>query len=331
MGPAYRPWGPIDWLLRVSPRRPWKFLGALNTEDRSLSTWRLLSGAGYLAQSKLIRIENLTSRFKEQADQMLAERCALFLAQGGREGDFSDHGLLEPYGEILDFCERFTNEDDSSVVLDVSSMPKRFFYPILRVLFKSTRVSDLLVTYAIPKAYTNEKLAINCDDWSHLPTFSGEYSRDPTQMLIVNVGFEPMGLPDEIGVEDTRRIKLLFPFPAPPQSVRRAWGFVQTLQKRRNPNTFDLFRVNVKDVSDAFERLRSLTHNGRKKASLAPFGPKTISVAMCLFATLAGSEVSYTQPKVYHPQYSTGVAERNGQPEIYGYWIRMGGRSLYEL
>jgi hypothetical protein len=262
---------------------------------------------------------------------MLEERYVLYLAQGGRVDDFSDHQLLEPYGDILDFCEEFLSEAGSSVVLDVSSMPKRFFYPILRVLFKSARVSDLLVTYAIPKSYTDDKLAINCDDWSHLPTFSGKYTRDPTQMLIVNVGFEPMGLPVEIGEEDTRRIKLLFPFPAPPQSVRRAWDFVQTLQKGRNPATFDLFRVDVKDVSDAFERLKSITDNGRKRAALAPFGPKSISVAMCLFATLAESEVFYTQPTAYHPQYSQGVSLRNGSPEIYGYWIRMGGRPLYEL
>ena len=330
MGLAYRPWGPLNWLQRVGPKRSWKFLGALNTEDRALSTWRVLSSTDCLAQTRIIRIENPESCFKEQADRMLAERSALFLAQGGQKGDFSEHRLLEPYGEILDFCEGFASEAGSSVVLDVSSMPKRFFYPILRVLFKSASVNDLLVTYTIPGAYTNEKLAINPDGYCHLPTFSGEYSRRRTEMLIVNVGFEPMGLPENIG-EVGMRIKLLFPFPAPPQSVRRAWNFVQTLQKGRASNTFDLFRADVKDVSDAFERLKSLTDNGQRRAALAPFGPKTISVAMCLFATLAGSEVFYTQPKVYHPEYSKGVSLMNGKPEIYGYWIRMGGRTLYEL
>lgn len=320
----YRPWGKLEWLFKRGPDISWHLIGALNTEHRSLSVWRFLHERKNLTRVELIQIENPYSIFKDEADKELEERRNEFLDDGGREQDLIDHKLEEPYGKIIEFTENFVQGDTSNVILDVSSMPKRFFFPVLKVLLRSKSVKNLLVSYTIPNKYTDNKLALNCHDWSHVPTFSGNSKHD-IEMLIIGVGFEPMGLPSEIDEGDTRRIKLLFPFPAPPSSVRRSWDFVQTLQRGRRPDTFKIIHTDPKDVSDAFDRLKSLTENGDRRAVLAPFGPKPISVAMCIFATLADFEVFYTQPRVYHPGYSTGAAEK------YAYWIRMNGKSFYDL
>jgi hypothetical protein len=54
-----------------------------------------------------------------------------------------------------------------------------------------------------------------------------------------------------------------------------------------------------------------------------------MSIAMCLYANLTDSPVYYSQPKVYHPEYSIGVQVRDGEAEIYAYCIRLSGRDLY--
>ena len=46
--------------------------------------------------------------------------------------------------------------DAMSVVLDITSFPKRFFFSILRRLANSPNVRNLLVTYTSPASYAPE-------------------------------------------------------------------------------------------------------------------------------------------------------------------------------
>lgn len=68
-----------------------------------------------------------------------------------------------------------------------------------------------------------------------------------------------------------------------------------------------------------------------KKALLAPYGPKPMSVGMAIYATMTESPVYYTQPKIYHPDYSAGISILNGRPEIYTYCLKLGGRNLFQI
>jgi hypothetical protein len=132
--------------------------------------------------------------------------------------------------------------------------------------------------------------------------------------------------PDRQGVE----FKLLFPFPPGPPNFQRNWKFVaqleQTLPLRSEP-----IRVEAYNVSDTFDHIVELTSRGTRPAVFAPYGPKPMSLAMCLFAILSGSPVYYTQPQTYHPEYSIGVKEVGGFPLSYAYCIRLNGRDLYSL
>ncbi len=66
---------------------------------------------------------------------------------------------------------------------------------------------------------------------------------------------------------------------------------------------------------------------------LAPYGPKPLSLAMCLFALSVPVEhrpaVVYTQPQVYAPKYSTGIGTVNGRPDVRGYAVTWAGHRLY--
>lgn len=322
----YRPWGTLDWLLSKTGNISWDFIGCVGTEDRSLEVYRRLV-TNHLSSSKLLKILDEDFEYSQDTRDILENRFQQIIDIAGvsEPDNVEDHKLLESHDEILSPVEDYIS-GKQDIILDVSSMPKRFFFPILKTLFKYDDIKNLLVTYTVPQSYTKGKLSKNLTEWTHLPLFSGD--NHDAEMRIIGVGFDPMGIPQALSPEgDGLRIKFMFPFPAPLSSVERAWEFVRNIEKRRSREggNLELFRVEAKNPSDTFDRLCTLSARGQKKIELAPFGPKAVSVAMCLFATLTESEAFYTQPKTYAPNYSTGVSE------VFAYAIKLDGRSFYYL
>lgn len=331
---AYRPWGLLNWLIPKSGvAANWDLLGCLSTGDRTLAAWQGLKSQGCLGKTTLLRIRNKPSRYDAAILARESERIVEFEGAGGDAADIEAHELLEQQSTIVSVAERFIANAGPNVVLDVSTLPKRFFFPILKLLLKATgTVQNLLVTYSAPIGYTREKLAENFDQWDHLPLFSGGYSTAEPEMMVVNVGFEGFGLQEQVDHGEARlSIKLLVPFPTPPESSRRTWELVRRLKKYRATGSFRTYLTDGRDVGDAFDRLLSLTNAGKRPAILAPFGPKPISVAMCIFATRTESQVFYTQPTVYHPNYSFGVAKVGTDHAVWAYAVRLGGHEYYEI
>jgi hypothetical protein len=116
--------------------------------------------------------------------------------------------------------------------------------------------------------------------------------------------------------------------------VCRAWEAVRILQtdlinaqsERDRKLAMQCHRTSTIDLSEAFDSLLRLTSRGKKAVTLAPFGPKPISAAMCLLACQnKRAVVYYTQPKRYAINYSHGLKD------ITAYWIKHKGRNLYSL
>lgn len=332
---TYRPWGLLNWLLPKLPYKgSWSVLGCIGTEERSLATVKELLSLHNVHAYRLLRIADGVSRHSVTCQARLATRLVELRNSGGDEACVNDHALNEEQWQIIRELDQFQGIANGNIILDVTSLPKRFFFPILRQLLRrsATEVNNLVVTYAIPRGYTNERLAENFAEWSQLPLFSGGYSKDRAAVLVVGVGFEVLGLQERLETSESGRItKFLLPFPAPVAAFQRSWELLRKLQQHHAAETFDVHRVDVKDISDTFDRLCSVTRNGADRVDLAPFGPKPMSVGMCVFATLTDSQVFYTQPTEYHPDYSFGIAERDGHAEIYAYAIRMQGRDLFSL
>ena len=182
------------------------------------------------------------------------------------------------------------------------------------------------------ESYTHEALAENFGDWAQLPLFAGRYTDEPIDLLVIGVGFEPLGLVERVETSESgRELRFLMPFPAPVAAFHRSWDLLRRLQEHQPAQTFQVYRVDVRDASDAFDRLVSLTEDGTRRADLAPFGPKPMSLGMCIYAALTDSQVFYTQPTVYHPDYSTDVSIRDGERETYTYCIRINGKDLYQI
>lgn len=329
---TFRPWGVLDWALRLSQPRRWAIIGALGTEERCLAGWHELRELGQINVCRLLNITDVEaeSRHVDVTRRKLAERKAEFLQAGGSETDIAQFNLLDPLHKILLAAEEL-QRDHKSIVLDISSLPKRFFFPLLRSFSRSDSVKDLVLTYTAAQEYVErEPLTENFGPWAHLPGFPGTVNTD--ELLVVGVGFMVESLQQHFTeMVKHEAIKMLIPFPAPLSAVRRAWESVYNLESHRSDKKFSEYQVDALDISAAFDRIRSIVSDRTAPLAFAPFGPKPVSAAMCLYAMQSNSVVYYPQPKVYHPDYSRGVQVVEGKRAVYGHWIKHAGEFLYEL
>jgi len=290
----------------------WDVLGCLSGEDRCLGLFSTLQPLS-IQRGVFLEIEDVESSasatIREKRKQHKAELIAQF---PGAELEIPAFGLLDRVSLLAERIEAFLETTSGSVVLDVTCMPKRFFFPIIKLMCASSRVTNLVITYTKAKSYGLGDLSGNALEWAHIPMYMAkDFPEEKPQVAIVGVGFMSMGLPGLlIGRYRDAEVHLLFPFPPGPPSYQRNWEFVRRIVEQYPVLEEErIVRVHGLSVCDAFTAMESLTNNGATPALLAPYGPKPFSVAMALLAIKYGYPVYYTQPTYYSPDYSEGQGE----------------------
>lgn len=178
-----------------------------------------------------------------------------FLLRGGIAEAVSELPLTAEHSKIVDAVNSFKAIASDSIVIDISSLPKRFFFPIIRQLLKesSSVFKNIVATYTIPDRYTDQRLAENFGDWAQLPLFTGAIAKEKPTQLIIAVGFEALGLLERVETSESgMKISFLLPCPASIKAFQRSWEFLRRLQEHQSPQSFGLFRVDVRDPPDAF-------------------------------------------------------------------------------
>lgn len=327
----YRPWGPVGWALSLSSRKQWHFVGAIGTEERSLCSWSHMKNLGVVEGDLFAEVQDVDSeKYRDRTRVALEARRGEFVQRGG---DLASVETMELMAELflVDAFARRAEAAGPSVVLDITSFPKRFFFLILRTLARSPQVRNLLVTYTSPESYApdDEPLYEDIEPWRILPGFGG--SATSGELWVVSVGFLVESLREHVGDNPNKKMKLLIPFPSPLAVLRRTWESVANLEGGYSDGRFEKFRVETLDMSAAFDRIRSLAGTPEKPLAFAPFGPKPTSAAMCLYAMQKDSSVHYPQPTVYHPEYSRGIRNNDPATAISAYWVKHEGENLYAV
>ena len=326
----YRPWGPLDWTLGLSSPKRWTLVGVVGTEERSLAAFAWLKELHVGESYHLFEIRDNISRHTALSERLLRERRAQLDAAGGDSRSLRRFPLLVELHEIDGLCQDI-ERSRTHIILDITSLPKRFFFPMLRAFSRSPAITDLLVTYTWPQRYEEEEpLVESPGSWAPLPGFLPSGSGD--ELLIASVGFAIERLSEHTETI-TRKpaIEVLIPFPSTLSSLRQSWRSVWWLQRSASPDKFANHRVSALNISLAFDKIAELVRDRSAIPAFAPFGPKTISAAMCLHAFQKGWAVYYPQPLVYHPQYSHGVMRYGNKPAVYAYWIKHNGKFLYDV
>lgn len=326
----YRPWGSVDWALSLSSQKPWQFVGAIGTEERSLCSWIQMRGQGAVTGELFAEIQDEDSeKYRDRTRDALDARRSEFIQNGGNLATIRNIKLMVEWFRI----EAFAREAEvmgTSVVLDITSLPKRYFFLLLKILVTSANVRNLLVTYTSPASYADDApLYEDIEPWKTMPGFGGTINKQ--ELWIISVGFLVESLRHYVGDNRSEKMKILIPFPAPLAALRRTWKSVADLEQGYVGDRFEKYRVDTLDMSAAFDRIRSLAGNPQKNLAFAPFGPKPTSAAMCLYAIQNNSSVHYPQPTVYHPEYSIGIRNNDPVSAVSAYWIKHEGEFLYDV
>jgi hypothetical protein len=112
---------------------------------------------------------------------------------------------------------------------------------------------------------------------------------------------------------------------------------VEELTQTNKIDPPDRVHIHMYDCPQVFDALCTMTDAGRKASALAPYGPKPVSLAMCLFALAAAKAgrprvpVYYAQPLRYAMDYTAEVGRRANAPDAVGYCVRLAGRNFYDI
>jgi hypothetical protein len=325
----YRPWGPINWALSLSSNKQWNFVGAFGTEERSLCSWEQMRQKATVVSELFAQIFDVDSeKYREHTKIAFEARIEEFISKGGDVTNILSFGLMDEWFRISEFARKAENKG-SSIVLDITSLPKRFFFPILKTMVNSTKVRNLLVTYTSPASYVEGELYEDIEPWRTLPEFGG--TRNKPDLWVVSVGFLVESLRQYVGGSPEEKMKILIPFPSALAVLRRTWLSVANLEQGHSDGRFDKYRVETLDMSAAFDRICSLAGNPPKHLAFAPFGPKPTSAAMCIYALQRESSVHYPQPTVYHPEYTKGIRNNDPESAVNAYWVKHENEFLYAV
>ena len=341
-----RPTGSIQWLLpKLDLASRWTILGTISAEERWMAAATECRKLAVNSEVRFLRIApGQTSGSVDwvlETKRQISANSKVALSCFGAGSVPYDSVLNAIDHDIIELSGRIANDCSPNVVLDVSTMPKRFFFPILTRLCEHTQIQTLVVTNTTPIEYAKE-LAGDAEEWRSLPIYCGEnFEATSDVTLIIGVGYHPFRVQEILERSRAQRlgIKLILPFPSLHPGWIENWKFVHSIVTEWSTATarIPVVRVPVQDVSLAFDALRQHSQDGKAAAVImAPFGPKALSVAMSLLGVARGlkglpTEIGYTQPQRYNPDYSKGIAAEDGIPRVTGFCVRLNGRNLYSL
>jgi len=317
--------------------RDWHVVSCLGTEERCFAAMTQLATRGQLDRATLVNIvepeghpgASEIKRLKEDRERELTVPPL-----SGLPIELSAHALLEPYHKIVE-ATRAAAKGSAHLWLDITALPKRFFFPMLKILLRTEGLEDLVVTYSMAESYADGDLHQDIQSPEFLPLFAPDFreQRGGAEGLIASIGFESSGVIQILDQSDYAPVTVLFSYPAPPPFFGRNWDFVRYAAKSIAVGQLDFQGVSVIDVPSVFDVLATKMAGAGKSYICAPYGPKPVSLAMCLYAAGPGADraaVMYTQPKYYNPSYSSGVLSDEAGSVIYAYPVVLNGVNRYD-
>lgn len=335
-GLSFRPWGHVDLIFSGHDVGDWNFLGCVSMEDRCTAACQLLPNYINWGNKLVLRIDDKPSLRSGEINTKTDLNEQIFHANGFGLNEFSRVGISGPFGLIEKALRTFfENLNGTNVIVDITSMPKKVFFFIIRLLISGyPELQNVVITYAKPDRYSPEALAESPEPWDALPGFRIPRKKMKHEKLIIGVGFEPLGLPKiaDSGEFQSAPVSFLFPFPSKANRIAKNWRFIRRIFP--NDRHIDVVSVDASNMPEVYDKLCGMGDDGNLTIALAPFGPKPMSLAMAIYASNSintdnPSGVYYTQPTLYNPNYSSGIKRFNGMLDVDAYCIKIHGNMLY--
>jgi hypothetical protein len=250
-----RPWGPIRWLFEKVEHKKWHVVLSTSFEERCLSLPLWLKHNNHeITSACLLNIENPPSnlwneakpKIKTHAEQLLALLTKSRLSVVDTELMSRPSAQFDP--------ALMSNATQSAVILDITTMPKRFFLFALKRLLSNTTVRDLVVTYGGARTYPELALCEDALPPSALPGFGRIEIEQSSSRLIVGVGYVALSVEDLLEKAKHQKLDYIFPFPPASPAFRRNWSLLSRLIPADFPRTTEIHRIHGMDAFEVFEK-----------------------------------------------------------------------------
>ena len=318
------PWGDIDWLIPRIGKRDWTTISCASFEPRSVAVpkWIAASKAG--KDHFVLRIRDPDNQYTADIEARTDKVQAQIMPALGKSTELRVEELLCEPTRWDSLAGDACTKPDSSILLDITAMPKRVFLFLIKRLLARETVKDLVVCYALAEGYKEGHLTENAQYPTALDGFIRVYEREGSATLIVGVGYTAFNVNDLLRQARGSALKFLFPFPPGSPAFRRNWNLLHSLMPDV-PIKPEIERVHALDMFAALDWITTVGKKARGPVDLIPLGPKPHAVAMGLAFSKIGdhAEILYSQPRIYHPDYSHGIAKnRDGRSDIRAYCLR---------
>ena len=322
---SIKPWGPIDWLFPKIDVKEWNLIACASFEARSTAVAEWCVAHHVLPKKTLLfRIRDPQNRFTEEIERLTNVNEEIW-KKIFPKAILHTNALLaqtSTWNSVLNL----ELPDTDSVILDISTLPKRVFLFIAKRLLARKEVKNFVVCYSRAKTYPEGPLTQDSNPIEPIPGYA-RVSDGAATSLVVGVGYVAFDINQLIEQVQAVHLHFLFPFPPGSPAFRRNWKLIRQLTPEA-PITLEIQRIHAMDMFAALDWLRQIGADTDNQLDMVALGPKPHSLAMGLASLSVGetSQVMYSQPKIYHPNYSVGVAkDASGQPEIYAYCLRRNG------
>ncbi len=304
-------------------------IGALSFEERCCSLPTTVGSGNAQNKIVLFKIKDPVDGFPNYSHEIerRIETNRDLLNSRRIEFDEIPTDLLVSEDDLSDMLQIFKSNRSTLYILDVTSLPKRYFCYFLKHLIRREWCQDLLVTYTMvgPEGYSAQHLTASPMTCAPLPGFSSAWQIGG-DTLVISLGFESLNVRSILDVYPKQRgPKILMSFPCSTAVIRRQWNMLRQIFSK---GQISLLKEDIKSVAtwDAEEVFITLKYWEKEcdSLALAPFGTKPHSLGLALYAIQSGSGMYYTQPKSYNPDYSKGTGES------WGYLVKYEGIPCFD-
>lgn len=318
------PWGNIEWLLPKMGVNQWKGVFCASFEPRCTAVAEWLSTSNFLGENICLRIKDPENRYSKEIESITDVHEAALARHLKKRIEIVQEDLLAEPGIWYKIVNQIASESEVSILLDISSLPKRVFLFAVKRLMSLPNVKDLVICYTRPEGYKEGQFTEDAEPPAALPGFGriNESSGDST--VIVSVGYMAFNLAELLEQNRGKSPKFIFPFPPGSPGFRRSWKLLHELAPALDRQT-EIKRIHAMDLFAALEWIRVTCRETARNIDFIPLGPKPHALAMALaFPEFSDrSEILYSQPRLYHPNYSYGVLKNaKGIPDITAYCLR---------
>lgn len=319
-----KPWGHLDWLLPWYSDRNWTVITGVGFEPRCTALMEHVANSTFHVERAIaLRIDDPESEFTPEIDELTDKNKQSF-QNFLPSMEFERAPLLVTAQHWKQFAESLCSTPNLSILLDITTLPKRVGLFLLQQFLRDPDVRDIVVCYVGAGGYKeghfvlNERPAIPMDGFGLL----SEEKKDTA--LFVSVGYSTFDLKQVLQQTSALNIHFLVPFPPASPSFRRTWKFLKILNEDIPDPQPPISRFHSLDMFALHDWL--VGHlDPRKTTTMLPLGPKPHGIAMAL-AQMGHQRISklvYPQPQCYDPGYSEGIQRTpDGRPAISAYGLR---------